>query len=295
MASLQSAVVITGASTGIGEATARHLAAADWRVFAGVRKAADGERLVASCPGDLRPLPLDVTVEADIEAAVSAVARQLDGCGSVALVNNAGIVVAGPLEFIPLDEVRKQFEVNVFGLLAVTQAFLPLIRQHSGRVVHVGSASGRLATPITGPYCASKFALEALADAMRLELLPWSIPVVLVEPGPITTPIWEKSTAAAEALRARMVPAAEERYGELFDRIRKFTEEKVGRGVPAEDVAEVVAEALCRPRPRARYVVGPAGKINVFVGRFVPDGLRDRLIGRALDLRVKASSSPPRS
>ena len=164
------AVVITGASTGIGRATALHLDRLGYRVFAGVRQEADAESIRQRSSARLSPVFLDVTAAASIQAAATLVAAEVGETGLAGVVNNAGIGLGGPLEFFPIDELRRQFEINIVGPLAVTQAFLPLIRRGRGRIVLVGSISSRRASPIAGPYNASKFALEALADALRLEL-----------------------------------------------------------------------------------------------------------------------------
>ena len=192
------AVVITGASTGIGAASAVELARRGFSVFAGVRKRCDGERLKAQSP-HIVPLLLDVTDAGQIAAAAETVGRAVGDAGLAGLVNNAGIVVAGPLEILPLDQLRLQLEVNVVGQIAVTQAFLPLLRKARGRIVNMGSFNGRIASPYLAPYAASKHALEALSDAMRLELRAWGIRVSVIEPGATTTPIWDKSLAAADA------------------------------------------------------------------------------------------------
>ena len=185
-------VVITGASTGIGEACALHLDQLGWRVFAGVRKDSDGEALQRKASPRLMPVRIDVTDAASIAGAREIVARELGDRGLDGLVNNAGVVVAGPLEFVPMDDLRRQLEINVIGQIAVTQAFLSFVRTARGRIVNIGSVSGKMATPFVGPYAASKFAMEALTDALRCELRPWGIQVSIVEPGSIATPIWEK-------------------------------------------------------------------------------------------------------
>ncbi|MGD1157325.1 MAG: SDR family oxidoreductase, partial [Terriglobia bacterium] len=185
------AVVITGASTGIGEACALHLDKLGFRVFAGIRKAADAEALRHRASARLVPIRLDVSDETEVEQAARNVTEALRGEGLAGLVNNAGIVVAGMLEFLPLDALRRQLEVNVVGQVAVTQAFLPHLRKARGRIVNIGSVSGLIAGPFSGAYAASKFALEALTDALRVELRPWKIHVSIVEPGNIQTPIWK--------------------------------------------------------------------------------------------------------
>ena len=193
-------VVITGASTGIGAACALHLDALGLRVFAGIRNAADGEALHAQASSRLVPVHIDVTDSASIAAAVDTIQSLVGDAGLGGLVNNAGIAVGGPLEMLPLDELRRQFEVNVIGQLAVTQAFLPLLRKARGRIVNIGSIAGRVPLPLIGPYSMSKFALNAMTKSLRLEVDAWGIKVAIVEPGAIATPIWKKSTAAADAL-----------------------------------------------------------------------------------------------
>ena len=186
-------VVVTGASSGIGEATALRLANAGFAVFAGVRREEDAEALRLR---GVRPVRLDVRDAAQVAAAAQEVRGALGPAGLVALVNNAGVVVPGPLEFVPLDKLRGQFEVNVIGQVAVIQAFLPLLRETRGRIVNISSIDGRIATPLLGPYVASKFALEGLSDALRRELRPWGIQITLIEPGAIKTRIWEKGRVA---------------------------------------------------------------------------------------------------
>ncbi len=277
------AVLVTGASTGIGEACALRFDRAGYRVFAGVRRPEDADRLRAEASPRLAPVFIDVTDAASIEGARAAVWRQLDGVGLNALVNNAGIAVAGPLEELPIEAIRRQFDVNVIGQLAVMQAFLPLIRQATGRVVFMGSISGRMATPFLGPYCASKFAVEAIVDALRLELLPWGIRVAVIEPGSIATPIWSKSDGEAEALRLRS-RAGDADYTAALGAIREAAAAAGRRGAPASLVADAVFHAVTSPSPRTRYLVGRDARINGFLARFIPDRVRDRLIARALKL-----------
>jgi NAD(P)-dependent dehydrogenase (short-subunit alcohol dehydrogenase family) len=266
-------VIVTGASSGIGEATARHLRSLGFEVLAGVRREEDAERL----RGDgVRPLMLDVTDGDSVERARGEV-----GDGEIAgLVNNAGVAVAGPIEFIPVEELR---EVNVIGQVAVTQAFLPGLRRGGGRIVNVSSIGGRVALPMAGPYAASKFALEAISDSLRRELAGQGVEVVVVEPGGIKTPIWEKGGARADALRERMPAEAERLYGRIIDGVRSETRKiATDRGLPPTAVAEVVGEALTAKRPRTRYLVGRDAKVRAALARVVPDRVLDRLIARAL-------------
>jgi len=191
-----------------------------YRVFAGVRNEADGKRLVEQAEGDLSPVMLDVTDQEMISEALSSVGDALDGVPLKGLVNNAGIVVGGPLETVPLDALRKQLEVNVVGQIAVTQAFLPLLRRGEGRIVNMSSISGGIASPYLGPYCASKFALEALSDSLRMELRHSSVKVSLVEPVSVATPIWDKSLAAADNLAEQVSEESLKPYQADLDAIK---------------------------------------------------------------------------
>jgi NAD(P)-dependent dehydrogenase (short-subunit alcohol dehydrogenase family) len=266
-------VVVTGASSGIGEACALRLAAAGFRVFGGVRREEDAERLRGR---GIEPLTLDVTRPGNISAAAEAVGEELDG-----LVNNAGVAIAAPLELVPLDEVRRQLEVNVIGQIAVTQGFLPALRRVRGRVVLMGSIGGKSALPFLGPYAASKFALEAIADSLRVELRPFGISVSIVEPGSIKTPIWTKGAARAEELRAQSPVEKQELYAAAVERFRKVAVARGLAGVPPEEVAKAVEHALTAQRPRARYLVGKDARLRARLER-LPTRWRDRVIERAL-------------
>jgi NAD(P)-dependent dehydrogenase (short-subunit alcohol dehydrogenase family) len=292
-------VVVTGASSGIGRACALHLAALGFQVFAGVRRAEDGAALRAASSDRLTPVPLDVADESSIHAATetitAAVGAAVGAAGLAGLVNNAGIGVAGPLEFLPLAEFRTQLEVNVTGQLAVTQALLPLLRQGRGRIVNMGSIGGRIAAPFVGPYSASKFALEALTDALRMELRPWGLHVAIVEPGTVATPIWEKSVARADRLVQALPPQAQTLYGAAFTAMRAGAERtgKERLGVPPEVVARAVAHALTAGKPKTRYLVGWDARIGVLF-TLVPDRLRDRVILRQAGLARGRGGAAPR-
>jgi NAD(P)-dependent dehydrogenase (short-subunit alcohol dehydrogenase family) len=269
-------VVITGASTGIGEATALHLRDLGFDVRAGVRKDEDAERLRGI---GVSPVKLDVT-----DASSIAAARAEVGDGPLAgLVNNAGVAVAGPLEFIPIDRLREQLEINLIGQVAVTQAFLPALRAGRGRIVNVSSIGGRIALPLMGPYAASKFGLEGVSDSLRRELRGQGVEVVLVQPGGVKTPIWKKGTAVADEMAAAMPAEAETLYGRLIAALRKQTaviEEKTG--LPPRDVAEVIGTAMTADKPKTRYLVGRDAKMRWAIARTVPDRTMDSLIMRAL-------------
>lgn len=276
-------IVITGASTGIGRACALHLDRAGHRVLAGVRKDADGESLRSDATGRLTPLIIDVTDDDSIAAAAKVVGDEVGTSGLQGLVNNAGIAVSGPLEYLPLDDLRRQLEVNVVGQIAVTQAFLPLIRAGRGRIVNMGSVAGRSpSAPLIGPYAASKMAIEALTDSLRLELARWDIPVSIVEPGSIATPIWDKSGPDFDHLMSSMPDEGRERYGKTIEIGRKIAEAQNRRGIPPEKVAKAVEHALTSSRPRTRYLVGADAQVRARVENLLPDRLRDKIVARVL-------------
>ncbi|MEZ4619110.1 MAG: SDR family oxidoreductase [Caldilineaceae bacterium] len=273
-------VIVTGAAQGIGRATTLHLAAQGFHLFAGVRKLADGDTLVAAGGTAVMPILLDVTDPAQIVAAADQVRTVVGAAGLAGLINNAGVAIAGPLEFMPLDALRNQLEVNVVGQIAVTQAFLPLIRQGNGRIINISSMAGRVAGPGTGPYHASKFALEALTDTLRQELAPWAIDVVSIQPGVINTPIWEKSLARARQMVAALPDAAHRLYGPQMVQQLARSEQQRDRGIPAERVAAIVSNALTATRPRTRYQVGFDALIAVNLVARLPDRWRDWLLAR---------------
>ncbi len=277
------AVVVTGASTGIGEATATWLCEIGFEVFAGVRKPADGERLGAKGLGRLRPLILDVADGRSIARAAEEVEAAVGARGLAGLVNNAGISGGAPLEFTEVDEIRRMFEVNVFGLISTTQAFLPSLRRRRGRIVCMGSISGRMAVPFLAPYSASKAAVQSICHCLRVELSPWGIRVALIEPGSVSTPIWEKGTAGFEQRLTRAPPALTELYGPVLAPLIKATEKTAAAGIPPARVAKAVAHALTAARPKTRYLVGTDAKVQAVLGR-MPDRLRDTAVTRLLGL-----------
>ena len=277
-------VVVTGASTGIGAACARRLDRLGFQVFAGVRNAGDGATLSASASEKLVPVHLDVMMEESIAEAVALVERTVRPAGLAGLVNNAGIAVAGPIEAVPIEQARRQVEVNVIGQMAVTQAFLPLLRQGRGRIVNMSSIAGLAATPFLGWYGASKFALEALTDALRLELRPWGIEVSSVEPGAIATPIWERSAALAERMRSTVDPQKLALYEQALTGMQEVIQKAARRAIPADEVAKVVARALTVRRPKTRYLVGLDARFRALLKQLLSDRGQDWLIGKFLNL-----------
>jgi NAD(P)-dependent dehydrogenase (short-subunit alcohol dehydrogenase family) len=270
-------VVITGASTGIGHACAVRLRDEGFQVFAGVRKKEDAERLETE---GVTALELDVTDGAAIKKAAAEVAQQLDGAPLAGLVNNAGIAVTAPLEFIGIDELRRQLEVNSVAPVAVTQAFLPQIRESAGRIVNISSIGGIVAQPFVGAYAMSKFAIEGMTDALRRELQPWGIHVAAIEPGTIKTPMWDKGLDSADETIEALGVDGRALYGERLERMRRFVPKLVERaGIPPEKVADAVAHALTAERPKLRYLVGDA-KLLAAGDRLLPGRTFDRLMSK---------------
>ncbi len=269
-------VLVTGASTGIGEATAMHLTGLGFDVVAGVRSDEDEDRLRAA---GLDTVKLDVTDAAHIEALREQFAeRPLTG-----LVNNAGVAMAGPLEFLPIDSFRQQIEVNLIGQVAVTQAVLPALRRAGGRILNVTSIGGRIAFPLTGAYHASKFGLEGVSDTLRRELEGQGVEVIVIEPGGVKTPIWRKGTSVADEVAASMPPEMERLYGRLREAIRAQSVKIAERtGIEPSAVAEVIGTALTTGRPKTRYLVGRDAKSQWAIAKRVPDRVMDRLIARAM-------------
>jgi NAD(P)-dependent dehydrogenase (short-subunit alcohol dehydrogenase family) len=266
------AVLVTGASTGIGQECALHLDHLGHRVYAGVRTEAQAQELRTSGAGRITPLILDVTDQAMVDAAAAQIAR--DGGKLNGLVNNAGIATGGPLEYLPLAAWREQFEVNVLGQVAVTKAMLPLIREARGRIVFMGSISGKVATMMLGPYCASKFALEAIGESLRHELHPWDISVSVIEPGAIKTPIWEKGRRNADVLERDLPAEARAHYARHIAAIRKDIDMQDRNSASPAKVARAVEHALFSPRPKTRYPVGADAKIQNARARWLPDRVR---------------------
>lgn len=280
------AVLVTGASKGIGRACALRLVDTGFRVYAGVRTDADATSLIDNAGAEMVPVMLDILDPAQITAAAQQIDQEMGTRGLQALVNNAGVAIAGPLEFLPIDEVRRQLEINVVGQLAVTQAVLPLLRRgrqgadpdaRAGRIVFMSSIAGRSTLPFTGVYSASKFALEAMADALRMELRPFGLGVSIVEPGVIDTPIWETSRRSADETARGMPPEAEQYYGRVMDALRRRIDRGMG-GLPAERVADVVVHALTARRPRTRYLVGRDARLRAVLQWLLPDRARDRVV-----------------
>jgi NAD(P)-dependent dehydrogenase (short-subunit alcohol dehydrogenase family) len=278
------AVFITGASTGIGAACVERLVGAGFTVFAGVRNASDGADITERFGDWVEPVVVDITDSSAVAMAAKRVAAVTGDAGCQGLVNNAGEVHPGPLEFQPLDEIRAQLEVNLFGHLAVTQAFLPLIRLGGGRVVNVGSIGGRLVLPLHGAYSASKFAMEAVSDALRLELRQWNIHVALVDPGVTDTAIFAKTLASMDAMHERLLASGSTAYDGQIEAVRRLLAKTAENPAPADKVAKAVEHALTSKNPKSRYLAGKGARSVAALARVMPDGIKDLLVARRADL-----------
>ncbi|KPC64062.1 short-chain dehydrogenase [Streptomyces chattanoogensis] len=271
-------VVVTGASSGLGKECALRLAERGFRVFAGVRRAEDGERLRAEAPSaSLRPVLIDVTDEESVRAAAAEAAGSTGERGVWALVNNAGTCVSAPLECVPPERLRQQLDTNVVGALAVTQAFLPQLRQSRGRIVNVSSGLGSVALPYLGAYAAGQFAKEGMSDALRRELRPFGVSVSVVKPGAIATPIWDKVREAGQEILDGAPEDIAALYRASFARFLQMNEERAQSSTTRpEDFARTVFRALTAPRPRTRYCVGSDARAAARLARLLPDTVLDR-------------------
>jgi NAD(P)-dependent dehydrogenase (short-subunit alcohol dehydrogenase family) len=272
--------LITGTSTGIGEACVARLAERGWTVYAGVRRADDGDRLKTQHSGDVRPVILDVSKRDDTARVVAEISSEVGDRGLQALVNNAGVGVGGPVEYVTEEDWRWVFDVNLFGVVALTQAAIPMLRSGHGRIVHIGSIGGRISSPGLAPYSASKHAIEALAESQRHEFKRSGTPirVALIEPGEVKTAIWDKADTSADEITQALDDVGRKRYQWLLDQSRGFIDEGRQKGVPASKVADAVEHALTSDKPKARYLVGPDAKLSGHVITRLPDQVRDALV-----------------
>jgi NAD(P)-dependent dehydrogenase (short-subunit alcohol dehydrogenase family) len=278
------AVLVTGASTGIGRATALLLDRRGYRVFAGVRKDEDAKSLSGEGSGRLEPVKLDITKQRSISAARKKIEDAVGAEGLAGLVNNAGVGGGGPIETMPIEDFRDVMEVNLVGQVAVTQAFMPLIRKAKGTIVFIASIGGRIASPFMSPYNTSKFGIEALGESLRQELKPWDIDVVIVEPGSIDTEIWAKGADTMKDRVAGMSEDARRLYGKQLTRFGEVLQETASRGISPDKVAEVIHKAISSDSPRYRYLVGTDAKIAARLKGTLPDRTFSKLIGRQLKM-----------
>jgi NAD(P)-dependent dehydrogenase (short-subunit alcohol dehydrogenase family) len=272
-------VLVTGASRGIGRSIVTHLASQGWDVIAGVRSERDGAAITAVDPSRISSAQLDITKTADIDALAEALPARLD-----AVVNNAGVVTVGPLEALAPSELRNHLEVNAIGHLAVTQTVLPLLRRSRGRIVFVSSINGKVSLPMLGAYSAAKFALEAIADALRVELRAWNIRVSLIEPAQTQTDMWHNAEAAVDDAAAGMSAEHRDLYARHLAGLKKSIPRNQALAKPPQLVADAVAKALTARRPRARYVVGVGPRLQVAMLTNLPTAARDLLLHKATGL-----------
>jgi len=271
-------ILITGCSTGFGRVTAIHFAKLGWRVFATVRKESDRAGLARE-HGNILPLICDITNEAQVKELGQAVAAQIPVLE--ALVNNAGSAFAAPMELIPPDVLREQLELNVIAQVAVTQAVMPRLKAAEGTIINVSSVGGRIASPLFGPYSASKFALEAISDALRVELAPFGVKVVVIEPGGSPTPIWQTSVKRAFGmLQERGLDISP--YQKLIEVVAKMAEERSRVGFPSQLFADTVEKILASPHPAARYPIPASIGWVIRLRRFMPDAWWDAMVRRRL-------------
>jgi NAD(P)-dependent dehydrogenase (short-subunit alcohol dehydrogenase family) len=275
-------VFISGSSSGIGEACALGLDERGYDVFAGVRNEEDGRSLCQRASERLQPVIVDITNPEQIKTAFETVRQALGEKPLVGLINNAGISVGGPLEFVPIDRLRHILEVNLIGHISVSQLFISLLRKSQGRIINVGSVAGIFASPILGPYCASKYAIEAISDVMRRELKPWNIKVSLLEPGIIDTKIWGKGRTHAEQELKEAPEELLHLYEPLINRIRKLAEESEKNAQSPEVVVKAVVHALTANRPKTRYRMGPKARLQKVIS-WLPDNIQDRMIASFLN------------
>ena len=284
MAPEKGAVLVTGASTGIGRATALELDRVGFQVFAGVRKKKDADSLKKEGSENMTPVTLDVAKDASISRAKTQIQRKVSAKGLAGLVNNAGIGHGGPVEYMDMDAFKQVVDVNLNAQVAMSKAFIPLLRkgERPGRIVFITSIGGRVAYPFMSPYHAAKFGLEGVADSLRRELRPWKIKVIVIEPGSIDTEIWRKAGETQDDLRKDLPRGAEKQYGETLDAFGKNLEDSARRGIPPQKVATVIRKALTRPFPDTRYRVGMDARMTFVTSRLLGDRLMDRLIARIM-------------
>lgn len=275
-------IVVTGASTGIGHSCVEVATAAGFHVFASVRKKADAERLSQEFGDKVTPLIFDVTDAASVTKAADKVRKALKGEPLAGLVNNAGVAVAGPLLHLPLEDFRQQIEVNLIGVVAVTQAFAPLLQAQPGqgapgRIVNISSVGGKNGNPFLAPYCASKFAIEGLSESLRRELMVLGIDVIVIAPGAVATPIWTK------AEEEDVGPYADTIFAPALGRLRDFMTASGPKGLAPQVIGEGVLKALTAPKPKVRYTLTPDPVQNLMT-TILPKRMLDRIVGKRLGL-----------
>jgi NAD(P)-dependent dehydrogenase (short-subunit alcohol dehydrogenase family) len=275
-------VLVTGASTGIGLDIVKSLLKKNYFVWAGVRKPEVLAGLHAEYSKTLRVLKMDVTKSSDIRDAFLEIssAQSKHAMTEFSLINNAGIAIGGPCEGVPMSEWRGLFDVNVFGLIETTQVFLPLLRQTKGRVINIGSISGRIASPFLAPYATSKFAVRAFSDSLRREMRPHGVRVVLIEPGAIDTGIWDKSVDKSEDLKKNLAPEILNVYGRAIDSLVRGVKKVASDAAPVEWVTSAVLDAMTKQDPNPKYLVGKMIRVQAILANFLPSRQLDQLLAK---------------
>ncbi len=277
-------ILITGASQGIGKACALYLDNLGFQIFAGVRTKKDANILKKSASKNLMPVFIDITNANSIKSAVDIINKTVKGQGLMGLINNAGVNISGPMEFLPITEIKKQFDINIIGHIKVIQAFLPLLRKVKGRIINIGSIAGQMAAPFIGPYAASKFAMEAITDSLRMELRPWGISVSIIEPGSVATSMWKKTSFVADGITRHLSNEALSYYGSALESAARTREILGTKGILPEIVAKAVEHALISKKPKTRYFVGRDAKFLSIIKKFIPDRISDNVIIKQLGL-----------
>lgn len=277
-------VLVTGTSTGIGRASALYLDRLGFRVFAGVRKAEDEEALGTEATERLTPICMDVTDAAAIARARELVSQSVGEAGLAGLVNNAGVAFHSPVELIPLDDLRALYDVNVFGMLAVTQAFLPLVRQARGRIVNISSTAEIVVAPFHSPYSSSKLAVSGFSRSLRMEMRPFGVQVAVILPGTVDTPIWHKSAEWDQQTVSNEPPSLEQQYGATFGKFRQYMANQGRSGIPPAEVARAVAHALTAKHAKHYYLVGRDAQLFNLLRAVVPERFHDWIILRSIGI-----------
>lgn len=277
-------VLVTGTSTGIGHATALHLDQLGYQVIGTVRKESDAQNLRASASSNLRTLFLDVTSASSIDQFKEALRQELGDGGLWGLVNNAGVGFISPLEFVPLDQLRWLFEVNLFGLLAVTQVCLPYLRQEKGRIINISSVASIIVAPFHGPYSTSKWGVNALSNALRLELRPFGVQVSVMICGVINTPIWDADSELDDRIWDGQPPSAQELYSVRYGKLSHYFQKSGPSGIPPEEAARIIGEALTGKRAKQTYYIGNDARLYRLLTKLLPERLRDWITLRTIGL-----------
>ncbi len=282
---MDKSVVITGTSSGIGKACVLNLDKHGFKIFATVRKTKDYRNIQRETSKNVIPLILDLSDENSIKSAYSIVSANVGESGLSGLINNAAIAIGGSLEFMSITDIRKQFEINLFGQIAMIQTFLPLLRKGSGRIINISSTNGWVSFPFMGAYCATKYALEAISDALRLELEKWKIPVSVINPNKIISPIWEKSISITNSLFEKLPPEAKSYYDTILSGVIKTIRKTAYTALTPDIIVKAVFHALTAKKPKIRYLPSFETKILFLVSKILPKKMLNTIIKKEMGIR----------